>query len=1099
MRADLHLAAMALLLATAGPALAQPKDPGNDTTSSYTPVTGTASALFPRTDEGLRPSVFAEGAYAANAAVARLVVEVARNAIPADGQTPTEITLRLFGKDGQPLAGSAFVTVEASGGRLLLPNARTDELGPRALDADRRVPGTQVKVEAGVARFTLLAPFEPQDVRLRVTAGSQEATGVISFVPELREMVAAGLLEGVINFRGKSPAVIGRREDGFEQEIRRWEREFNSGKANAAARAALFVKGVIQGEVLLTAAYDSDKDTRTRLLRDVRPEEFYPVYGDSSLKGYDARSGDRLYVRLDKNKNYLLWGDFQTGDGFSQRSGGGAVASLQQRSLGAYNRTATGLRGHWEEGALTGNLFAFNDTLKQVVEEFASQGSGPYGLRNNAVLEGSDKVEVIVRDRNQPSRIISVTPLQRLVDYSFEPFSGRILLSTFLPTLDADLNPVSLRVTYEVDQGGTAFWVGGGDAQVRLGERIEVGGSYVQDNNALAPYRLWSANASVRFGPKTMLVVEVAHSRADINTNSVNQSVLPGLAGVSGEVAGRAARIEFVHEDERSDVRAFIGRSGVAFVNPSAPLAGGRGEAQAKANYKLTEDVKLYAEALRSEDRNAGGGSRRAAQVGANVKLSERLTLDVGVRAIEEDAGTIGPNVNGSGFGAGLGGSIATGSGGGAVGFGNQLIDPATGLPVINPGSFVPGTGGTANATALASQTVRLGLGFKVTERFSLGAEAEHDFNGDPRRRVALGGDYQVAERTRLYGRYERQTGLASPYAVTTDGRASNAFVAGVESSYLKTTQVFSEYRLRDAIAGRDLQLASGVRNTWDVSEGLRVTGAVEHTQVMSGSVADADALALGVDYTANPLWKASTRIELRRSGDLNNTPDNDAFRTWLWQATLARKLDRDWTLLARNYLLLTDYAARGDVVQNRAQLGVAYRDTDTNRINALAKYEYKVEHDASNATTGTLSLRAHIVSMHADWHPSRPWWMTGRVAGKWQRDRLEGGVRDSFNAQLLSGRAVYDITENWDLGVLAAAQFGQRGARQTAFGVEAGYLLRENLWLSAGFNHTGFAGDADLTGYEYTQRGVYLRLRFKFDESLLRGGDKTVNRALDR
>ena len=47
MRADLHLAAMVLLLATAGPALAQPKDPGNDTTSSYTPVTGTASALFP--------------------------------------------------------------------------------------------------------------------------------------------------------------------------------------------------------------------------------------------------------------------------------------------------------------------------------------------------------------------------------------------------------------------------------------------------------------------------------------------------------------------------------------------------------------------------------------------------------------------------------------------------------------------------------------------------------------------------------------------------------------------------------------------------------------------------------------------------------------------------------------------------------------------------------------------------------------------------------------------------------------------------------------------------------------------------------------------
>jgi hypothetical protein len=64
---------------------------------------------------------------------------------------------------------------------------------------------------------------------------------------------------------------------------------------------------------------------------------------------------------------------------------------------------------------------------------------------------------------------------------------------------------------------------------------------------------------------------------------------------------------------------------------------------------------------------------------------------------------------------------------------------------------------------------------------------------------------------------------------------------------------------------------------------------------------------------------------------------------------------------------------------------------------------------------------------------------------------------------------------------------------------VEAGYLLRQNLWLSAGFNAAGFAGDRDLTGYEYTRQGLYVRLRFKFDETLLQGGDREVNRALPR
>ena len=38
-----------------------------------------------------------------------------------------------------------------------------------------------------------------------------------------------------------------------------------------------------------------------------------------------------------------------------------------------------------------------------------------------------------------------------------------------------------------------------------------------------------------------------------------------------------------------------------------------------------------------------------------------------------------------------------------------------------------------------------------------------------------------------------------------------------------------------------------------------------------------------------------------------------------------------------------------------------------------------------------------------------------------------------------------------------------------------------------------------DLTGYEYTQRGAYLRLRLKFDETLWRSGDVQTNRSLDR
>ena len=1110
----LALATMASL--APAPALAQSDSPSVPV--RYAPLTaperviqsGLPSPLYPLADPQRAPASQApalfndrSGAldYSINQVAARMVVEVARNGVAADGQSPVPVTLRVFGADGKVLGRPVWASIETSGGRILLPGAATDEAGPRGKDADRTTPGVQLEVRNGVARFFLLAPSAPQDVQLRVTVGAQEASGVVSFVPEMREMIAAGLLEGVINFRAKAGGQItpALRDNGFDREIRAWGREFNDGKANLGARAALFLKGTVRGDYLLTASYDSDKETRARLLRDILPDQMYPVYGDSSLRGEEAISSDRLYLRVDRNKNYLMYGDFATGDGFSQRSGGN-VAAIAQRSLGNYNRSATGVRYHYEQGGALGNVFAFRDTLRQVSEEFASQGSGPYGLHNNAVLEGSEKVEKIVRDRDQPSRIVSVTPMTRLVDYTFEPFSGRILLNTFLASADASLNPVSLRVTYEVDQGGSPFWVAGADGQLRISEQFDIGGSFVKDDNPLAPQQLSSANVTWRIAPATTLVAEVARTSATVNTNGVNASTLPGLIGVSGTASGNAWRLELAHEDKNAEARLFVGRSEPGFNNLAAPLTGGHGEASGMAAFKLNDSVKLYAKAQRSDDSTPGSATSSAAQLGVITRLSERLTLDTGVRALHESAGSTNTFMNAPfSSTSGLSGSIATGSGGGAVGFGNQLLDPASGLPIINPGNVLGSVASTSTSSALQSNTLRAGLGYKLSERVTLGGEVEHDISGEARRRVALGADMQIAERTRLYGRFERQTGLDSAEQISSPDRRGNALIFGLDSTYLQDTQLFNEYRLRDALSGPDAQMASGIRNVWNFAPGLRLNTAYEHTRVISGQVPNADAVSVGVDYSAHPLWRGSTKVEWRRSGDIAGSASNEAFDTTLWQVMAARKLDRDWTFLGRNYLLKTAYAALGGVLQDRLQFGLAYRDTDSNRVNALGKVELKTERDDSNSVTGSVDTHALVLSTHADWHPARPWWWTGRVAAKWQNDLFEGGVRDRFQAQLLSGRVVYDITENWDIGAMLANQFGQHGARQSAAGIEAGYLVQQNLWLSAGFNRTGFAGDADLSGYEYTQKGVYLRLRFKFDEHLFMHDNPGINRSLER
>ncbi len=1105
MRRMPRMTLLACALATL-PAMAQSVGSGR-----FTPVLGEGSTLYPRSPASTdaiarRLPTAGEGAQPAQG-LDRIEVEVDRDGVPADGQTPVQVSVRLLDANGQPVSGQRFVTVENSGGRIRLPGSRTDELGPGAADADKVMPGVQVALENGVAQFALLAPDQPQNVTLRVSAEGLVAEGSIGFVPEMREMIATGLIEGVINFhRRDNSGLIAPvdHDDVFERDIRRWEKQFNHGKANAAARTAFFVKGRIKGEYLLTAAYDSDKDVRGRLLRDIQPDEYYPVYGDSSLRGFDARSAERLYVRVDNQRSYLLYGDFQTGDTLATTSGVGAHGPIPQRSLGTYNRTATGAGWHYENARLRSNVFAIQDSLRQVIEEFNSQGSGPYALRNNAVLEGSERVEVIVRDRNQPSRIVSVQPLARLVDYSFEPFSGRILLNQFLPSFDSNLNPVSLRITYELDQGTETFWVYGADGQLKVTDALEVGASVVDDRNPFAAFRMGSANAGYRFGEHTALAVEFARTQSEINTNSINQVATPGLQDMSGEVEGDAWRLEFGHDGERLDVNLFAAQTDPGFNNPASPLYGGRGEYNLDVAYRLNERLQLYVEGLRSEDRNPDGGKRDAGGAGLRVQATEKLTLDMGWRSIRETVGAYSPWSSSLGYGdaGGLTGGFATGAGGGALGYGQQPLDPLTGLPVIGSSSAVTGTASDLPiGTKLESDSARFGAGYKIGDKLTVGGEYEQSVAGEDRHRVAAGVDYQVFERSRLYGRYEKQTGLTSAYGITTTDREADALVFGVDSSYARDTQAFSEYRLRDAISGRDVQAASGIRNTWDVAEGLRLSSSVEHVKVYDGNTGDATGVALALDYSANPLWRGAARVEHRISGDVAGTDTDEAFDTTLVQLMLARKLSRDWTLLGRNYLLSTDYAARGDVLQNRFQLGVAYRDTDTNRINALARYEYKLERDESgltlldgeavDGTSQDISTRAHIVSTHADWHPSRPWWLTGRIAGKWQQDRFayaDGGRVDSrFHALLFSGRVVYDITEQWDIGVLGATFRGQDGSNQYGYGLEVGRLLRQNLWLSAGYNWSGFAGDRDLSGYEYTQQGFFLRLRFKFDEDLFR------------
>jgi hypothetical protein len=1064
-----------------------------------------AQAQSPERFDGIAPnpaqpgSVFfgASGSgfdYAANALVGELQVFVPTEPAPADGQYRLPVRVKLLGRDGQPLKSGATVTIETTGGRVLLPGARTDELGPGRLDADRATPGVQLRVENGEAEFFILAPVQAQDVRIRLTAGAAVVQDTISFVPALRDWMGIGLVEGIIHLRGKSADAITpvRLNDGFEDELRAFEREFNSGKGRVAGRTAFFVTGTIKGEVLLTAAYDSDKDTRARLLQDIRPEELYPVYGDASIKGYAARSASKLYVRIDKDKHYLLWGDFATGDGFSQIEGGGNVASVTQRDLGQTNRSITGIRGHYEDKAVVANAWAAHDTLTQVVDEFAANGTSfLYGLSRRDAVQNSEKIEIITRDRNNPSRILSVKPLLRLVDYTFEPFYGRILLASPLASLDPQGNPQSLRITYEIDGGGDAFLVAGADAQIKLGDRIEVGGSVMIDKNPGIPSagirqlkQLASVNAGVVLlqndSASAKLVAEAAQ------TESVTSA---------DDVTGRAARVELVAgaNDGGWTAKVHAARSGANFNNPAASYNAGKGEAGVQGGLKLNERWALRGEYVHSEQRDVPAGEpiprRDGAFLGVDWQTTDALTLTLGARRVSEVGNlqsayppTSNSLYGGTGLTPGSGGLFGSGAG----------INTTTGAPV--------GGVGVGAGSGFDSTTLFLGARFKATDRLTLQAEGEQTVSGDERKRGVLGADYLLAERTRLVARYEAQSAGTSAYNGLAEGRANQA-AFGIVTSYLPGSEVYGEYRLRDAIAGRESQLASGVRNIYELNEHWRLSVGAEHLHVLDGGGQTGTAATAGADYTSE-LWRAAGRLELRQLGD-NVTTDTTDERSRSRLATLlvATKIDRDWTGLARVFHIASDaLAIGGDQVQNRLQFGLAYRPVDTSRFDALAKVELK--HERNGELPSPESRKVVVGAVIGNWHPSRPWWLSLRLAAKGVAEVIEGQALPRFGAVLAGARATWDFTERWDVSVMGNVLQGVRGdrSRQSAYGAEIGYSLATNLWASAGYNITGYRADRDFgAANDYTSKGAYLRLRFKFDETLFAAGDKETNRSLDR
>lgn len=939
--------------------------------------------------------------------LAQINIDAPKTAV-ADGATAIPVVISLLDSRGHPIPGRAVVTLQSALGQW------------QATSVNPNVAGTQVIVTNGVGKFLLLPPVQPGPNVIVAEDGTVAAKTSITFTPNLRPMIAVGLISGVVNLRNLNPADLQPAQSGdiFSRQIESVSKSFDGGKGDVGARTAFFLKGKILGSTLLTMSYDSDKPSDTTLFRDIQPDQFYPVYGDSSARGYEAQSTGRLFVLLQHGTDYVLIGDYST------------QTQDPARQLSQVSRVLNGVKGQVTKGPVTVSGFASSTNSTQVVQQFPANGtSGPFQLNINGVVN-SAQVDVITYDRNQRSVIVNDKPLAQYTDYTIEPYTGLLLLNQPVPSVDSNLDPIYIRVSYSIVTGGPKHTVAGVAANVKVGSYVTVGANATEDNDPLNRQTITGVNGTFNLPDSTVAVAELAHTT----------STLYGQ--------GLGERFDIRHQGNVFDFHAWGTHTDSGFYNQSSIQSEGESEYGLKASYALNQNNRIVAEALKTSD-SVTGAKQEGESLALVHDLPDNIVAEIAVRhsATNEAAALATPASTG-------------------------YISPIR--------SILPSLGPAVTSPLVGYTSVRLKVTVPVpyVPKASVFGLAEQAVSGGGRE-LGVGGTYDINQTTKAYFRYDFMNTLNGPYTLD-PAIARYTAVAGVSTELTPDTQLFNEYRMGDALAGRDAENATGLRHLWHIGNGFGISAGFQKIKPIYGPVTDAStAVDLGGGYTGSDNFKASADGQWQTS---------QTTKSLLFTAAMAAKLTPSFTILDRGiYNTQQDVSpATGSRRLIILQTGFAYRPVNTDVWNLLSRLEYKNENDSTLGPGLSLNQSSLVGATNINYQPTTWLWIDARYAFDKAHDGNNGIPGDSF-LQMAGLRGIADISPRWDVGAQGFEMWGN-GQTQTALGVEVGYLVWRDIWLSLGYDFEGF-NNPDLAGSQYTLKGVYFRMRFKFDQDLFDGG----------
>ena len=891
-------------------------------------------------------------------------------------------------------------------------------------------------------------------------------------------------------------------------------------------RVAMYAKGKIHGKYVITAQLDTTEaelkdlggrlgntDPR-RIFRQLDPDRYYPVYGDDSTTTSDVDTQGAFYVRLDVDKNQVLWGNFSSG--------------LTDTEFQQYNRSLYGAKGRHESTTTTAfgdarseaTVFASEAQSALAHNTFLATGGSLYYLQHAQIVEGSEKILVEVR-RRDTEQVVEREALVPGRDYEVDPLQGRILLRRPLHRVVNDRggaiirsrpiegDDVYLLVDYEfLPTGFQADQLTyGGRGKVWLTDHVGVGASGLTDQRDDVDYTLRGVDATLRAGQGTYVALEYAESAAS-QTDARFESVDGGL---TFQTAARAARgpldegqafgvegrinVAEVHDTWTGDVRAWskhrdagfsTGRlddgietrdRGVeAFLHPTGrvTLQGGITElertdllrdtvARVQGEFRVTGDLTAGVEVRHEarKDLNTGAdGHATLAGVRLGYQLTPETSLYGSAQTVAASEGVI-----------------------------DRLPTPARGRQSLVP-SLDP-TGPDGREDPYANDRVSVGINTRLNQAVALSVEGS---TGDRGEAIVAGVDVAAGDGTHLNlaggvgagatsqigASYAVAEGhdLYGTYAIDPDRTegAKNTLTVGQRRAFGSRLAIFTEEQF-----GRGDELASAAHvfgldfagtDDWVISSSLQFSDVTRADQTFDRLAASVGA-RVGLESV-----DVSTRVELRHDEGLSLES-----RQYLTSNAVRWKVSDAHRSEAKLNLSWTDDHVGGGTLARFAEfdLGHAFRPTRNDRWNVLGRYSFFYDLSSENQVIVRPDQKSHIVAVETLYALSHRWELGGKLAFKHGDLRTErGGDRWIKNGRrLLTARARYHVIANWD-ALAEYRQLASTGGEDARRGMLLGIYrhLGDQFKLGVGYNFTDF--DDDLKDERYTSNGWFVDIIWK-------------------